>query len=143
MLLFNNQPQFPLHPVRKGSLQLCQQRHRRSCSAATRNWAGALHSYFVGDISNLHASNGVEGVRSTYSYSSTGSAFGWAIWATATDPPPNAFDCRARVSTSPKSTEEPQSLSSSNPQEYRSIQCRAVLWREGAGQQGFGESLEK
>lgn len=34
-----------------------------------------------------------------YSYSSTGSAFGWAIGATATDPPPYEFDCRARMPT--------------------------------------------
>lgn len=37
----------------------------------------------------------------SYSYSSTGSAFGWAIWAAATDPP-YEFDCRARMTTSPK-----------------------------------------
>ena len=36
----------------------------------------------------------------TYSYSSTGSAFGWAIGeATATDPPAYVVDCRARMST--------------------------------------------
>lgn len=35
-----------------------------------------------------------------YSYSSTGTAFGWAIGATATDPPPYVFDCRARMPTS-------------------------------------------
>ncbi len=50
-------------------------------------------------------SGGIEAVGSsktacTYSYSSTGSAFGWAIGeATATDPPPYVFDCRARMST--------------------------------------------
>lgn len=37
---------------------------------------------------------------SAHSYSSTGSAFGWAIGATATDPPPYVFDCRARMPTS-------------------------------------------
>lgn len=36
----------------------------------------------------------------TYSYSSTGSAFGWAIWAAASDAPPRGFDRSARLTTS-------------------------------------------
>ena len=74
-----------------------------SCSEAGRNWAVVLRNYQNTSQRSLQ-SNGRRCNRSnscgaTYSYSSTGSAFGWAISATATDPPPYVVDCRARMST--------------------------------------------
>lgn len=39
----------------------------------------------------------------TYSYSSTGSAVGWAIGTATTESPPNVLGVKARLSTSPRS----------------------------------------
>lgn len=89
---------YNLYCLSEGFILLCPQRRLLPCSAAGRSWAGGIHScaknsQFRGP--EVYISILTRMLSCAHSYSSTGSALGWAMAATASDAPPKGLVSRA------------------------------------------------